>query len=135
MSSVDKSHSETKASNSRETKIYETQSATKQANGEQTEFTYAMCDEIHIREGVKYHTLTGATLGLKNNMLDVVTVLHRLLSEDKRKVEKAKKANQWLIICFGTKKFQSWVAEFFLQQWFADGRNSPQSVLQGFHEL
>ena len=53
-----------------------------------------MYDEIHIKEGGKYYTSTGATLSIKNDVLDVVTVLSKLLSEDKGKMDKAKKANQ-----------------------------------------
>ena len=53
-----------------------------------------MSDEIHVKSGVKYHSATGATIGLENDVLDVSSVLHRLLSEGNGKVGKATKANQ-----------------------------------------
>ena len=112
-SSMNKAMAENKVSDGRCPKAHEMRNATKQANGERTECCYAMCDEIQTKDGVTCHSATGSSLGLENDMIDLSTVLHRLLSDDKGGVHKAKKASQWLLVRFGTDKFQSWHGKFF----------------------
>ena len=128
MSSIQKAYAENKVSDGRGTQVYENRLATKVANEQYTEYCYAMCDEVDTKEGVKYHSSTGATPGLENDMLDVSSALHRLLLNDHGKVEKAQKANQWLILTFGTKKFQSWKGKFF----FNNGSLTGKTLLNQF---
>ena len=108
--------------------MYEMRAATLQASGKKCECCYAMSDETHLKSGVKIHSATGATIGLENNVLDVSSVLHRLLSEGNGKGEKATKANQWLLISFGTSKYQSFVGEFY----FNNGTLTGKTILNQF---
>ena len=91
ISSIQKGKAENKVSDGRNTKVYENRAATKLVSRNNTEYCYVMNDEIHLKDGVKWHSATGATIGLEDDMLDVSSILHRLLSEGHGKIEKAKK--------------------------------------------
>ena len=67
-------------------------------------------------------------MGLENNSLDVSEVLHCLLSKGNGMVEKARKANQWLINSFETSKYQSFVGEFY----FNNGTLTGKTILNQF---
>ena len=61
-------------------KVWEMKAVVMQAFGNVNEYCFGMCDEINIKSGVKYHSTTAATIGSENDVLDISSVLHRLLS-------------------------------------------------------
>ena len=128
ISSMQKAEAENRVSDGRNTKVYEMRAATLQVSGKHFEYCYAMSDKIHLKSGVKFHSATGATIDLENDSLDESSVLHRLLSEGNGKVEKATKENQWLLISFGTSKYQSFVGEFY----FNNGSLTGETLMNQF---
>ena len=87
--------------------VFEQRQASLILRGILAEYGYAMHDEMHFISGVKFSTQTGDIMGLENDVHDLKTVLHRLLSPTAGKTEKAKKVNQWLILSFGTSGIKS----------------------------
>jgi len=94
VSSIQKAKAENRVSDGRNTKVYEMRAATLQASDETAEYVYAMVDEVQMKDGVIFHSASGASMGLENNTLDISEVLHHLLSKGNGMVEKARKANQ-----------------------------------------
>ena len=87
-----------------------------------------MCDEIQMKQGVRWSTKTGRKTGLENDIPDLKTVLHRLLSPDAGRTQEAKKANQWLVMSFGTEGMDAWLGPFF----FNDGTLSGATLANQF---
>ena len=128
VSSQEKVKTENRVPDGRNTKVYETHGTAMLVQMVNTSYSYIMTDEVQIKNGVKWHSFTGKLIGIENDMLDLSSSLHRLLSEDGGEVQPAKKANQWLVITFGVDGYESWVAEFF----FNNGSLTGDTIFNQF---
>ena len=128
VSSMKQLKAQNRIEDGRGSKIYKLRAAAKEARQIIIEYCYAMCDEIHLKQGIKYYSTTGKSIGHENDMLDITSILHRLLSVNQGSVEKAKKANQRLFISYRASKFESWCGEFFLN----DGSLTGKTLLNQF---
>ena len=68
---------------------------------------------MKLKHGVYWNTQTGEAVGLVNDMLDMDTLMTRLLSEEGNKVEAAVYVNQWQYVAFGTDGNETWACEHF----------------------
>ena len=119
-----------KVSAGRGTKAYEMFLSGKIHKSEQDVpyFGYVMYDELKVHEGVVWGTFDGISVGLASDMLDLRTVLHRLLSKDGDTVEKAKYVNQWMYIKLNASKHEKVMAGF----WFNDGSITGDTIFNQF---
>ena len=126
------SHEKIKSANrisaGRDSRVYENYLSAKQAKGEDQVFGFLMYDEMKIHEGVVWNSQTGLSVGLAEDMLDLKSLLHRLLSEGGDTVDRAKYVNQWMYIKVNAGRYDKVLVGF----WFNDGSLTGDTILNQF---
>jgi hypothetical protein len=95
---------------------------------ESSEYGYLMCDEMKLKHGVLWNSMTGEAVGLADDMLDLSSVLKRLMSEEGDAVKPAVYVNQWRYISITADKTEGWMCGFF----FNDGSLTGDTILRQF---
>ena len=83
---------------------------------------------MKLKHGVLWNSQTGKASGLAKDMLDLSSVLKRLLSEEGDEVKPAGSVNVWKCIVFGETKLEGWTVGFF----FNDGSLTGDTLLRQF---
>ena len=72
-------------------------------NWEEVRHAIFYCDEMKVKNGVMWNSQTGKATGHTKDMLDLSSILKRLLSEEGDEVKPAEYVNCWKCIVFGKK--------------------------------
>eukprot|EP00984_Skeletonema_dohrnii_P030078 scaffold21210_cov78-Skeletonema_dohrnii-CCMP3373.AAC.1 len=85
---------------------------------------YLECDEMKLKDGVVWNTKTNQPVGLADDMLDLDSLLRRVLSEDGHTVEAAKYVNQWQFVAIT----DGGVEHILLEHFFNDGSLTAKTL-------
>ena len=128
ISSLEKIKGANRVSAGRESRAYENYLVAKQSRNEDQVSGFLMYDEMKIHEGVVWSSQSGLAIGLAEDMLDLKTLLERLLSDGGNTVEGAKYVNQWMYIKLNAGKYDKIMAGF----WFNEGSLTGDTILNQF---
>ena len=87
-----------------------------------------MCNKMKVKHGVLWNSQTGKLVGIAKDMLDLSSVLKRLLLEEGDEVKPAESVNCWKVVIFGEKEIEGWMVGFF----FNDGSLTGDTLLNQF---
>ena len=102
-------------------KPYQQRLATKHSRGKSREVGYLQCDEMKLKHGIYWNTQTGEAVGLADDMLDMDSIIRRILSDDGDVPKAAVSVNQWQYVSFGTNGLETWFCEHFFNDGFLTG--------------
>ena len=114
----------------RNPKPYQQRQATKLGRGKSREIGYLMCDEMKLKHGIYWSTQTGEAVGLADDMLDMDSIMRRILQEEGDTVEAAVSVNQWQYVSFGPNGLETWFCEHFFNDGFLTGRTLARQYNQ-----
>ena len=118
-----------KVKDGRNSKVYELRRAAKMASGSLYDGGFLMCDEMKLKEGMVWNSITGKVVGLADDDLDTKSLLCRALSPEGIKVLLSKYNNQFYFQCLDKK--ERWNCEFF----FNDGSLTGATLLRQFTQV
>ena len=93
-----------------------------------SEYRYLMTDEMKLKHGVLWNSMTGEAVGIADDMLDLNAVLKRLLSDEGDVVKPAVYVNAWRYIAIRADGTEGWMCGFF----FNDGSLTGDTLLRQF---
>ena len=74
---------------------YQQRKTTKKGRGRLKEKGYLQVDEMKLKHGVVFNSMTGEVIGLADDMLDLENIMTQILSEEGDTVEAAVYVNLW----------------------------------------
>ncbi len=92
---------------------------------------YLECDEMKLKDGVVFRTKTNEPVGLANDMLDLETLLRRVLSDEGHTLEAATYVNQWQYVAI-TKDGIEFV---LLEHFFNNGSLTAKTLSNQFRHV
>ena len=111
--------------------LYQQQKTTRKGRGRLKEKGYLQVDEMKLKHGVVFNSMTGEIIGLADDMLDMESVMTRILSEEGDTIEAAVYVNLWQYVAFGIKGLETWPCEHF----FNDGSLSGNTMTNEFMQV
>jgi len=108
-------------------KVYQMRAAAKGTDF-RAEYGYLMTDEMKLKHGVLWNTMTGEAVGIADDMLDLNAVLKRLVSDEGDVVKPAVYVNAWRYISIRADGTEGWMCGFF----FNDGSLTGDTLLNQF---
>ena len=90
-----------------------------------------MTDEMKLKHGVLWNSMTGEAVGIANDMLDLNSILKRLLSDKGDAVKPAVYVNAWRYISIRAEKTEGWMCGFF----YNDGSLTGDTLLNQFDNV
>lgn len=119
-----------KVTDSRDVKVYQLRASARGAS-RKSENGYLMCDEMKLKHSVLWNSMTGKAVGLADDMLDVKSVMKRILSDEGDAVQPAKYVNCWRYIAIQGESTEGWMCGFF----YNDGTLNGATLLRQFDHV
>ena len=104
-----------KVKDGEDVKVYLMRAAAK-GHDLRSEYGYLMTDEMKLKHGVLWNSMTGEAVGIADDMLDLNSVLKRLVSDEGDVGKSAVYVNAWRYISIGAKKTEGWMCGFFFNE-------------------
>ena len=115
----------------RNPKPYQQRQATKDGRGKWREVGYLQCDEMKLKHGIYWNTQTGEAVGLADDMLDMDSVIRRVLSDGGDEPKAAVYVNQWQYVSFNPEGLETWYCEHF----FNDGSLTGTTLARQYNQV
>ena len=98
---MQKNKSKTRVRDGKNPIPYQQRKATKKARQKIREKGYLQVDEMKLKHSVVFHAKTNEVIGLADDMVDLESVMGRILFEEGDKLEAVVYVSQWQYVMFG----------------------------------
>ena len=92
-------------------KPYTQRKASRNVGKKSKEQGYSQVDKMKLKHGIFWNMKTGEAIGLANDILDMDTMIRRILWNDGDNVEVAVYANQWQYVSFTPGGLEIWTCD------------------------